>query len=102
MAAASVAPAARRDELLFGNNENEIRIAVIEIGAVFGFERHMRIGSLEVTAALALVALLAARPRVRTAVEMVAWTPMQLDLDIRERGAKPFVPRTPASGARAR
>lgn len=60
---------------------------MIEIGAVFGFERHMRIGSLEVTAALALVALLAARPRVRTAVEIGRVTPMQLDLDIRERGA---------------
>jgi pSer/pThr/pTyr-binding forkhead associated (FHA) protein len=60
---------------------------VIEIGAVFGFERQMRIGSLEVTAALALVALLAARPRVRTAAEIGRVTPMQLDLDIRERGA---------------
>jgi pSer/pThr/pTyr-binding forkhead associated (FHA) protein len=60
---------------------------VIEIGAVIGFERQMRIGSLEVTAALALVALLAARPRVRTAAEIGRVTPMQLDLDIRERGA---------------
>jgi pSer/pThr/pTyr-binding forkhead associated (FHA) protein len=60
---------------------------VIEIGAVVGFERQMRIGSLEVTAALALVALLAARPRVRTAAEIGRVTPMQLDLDVRERGA---------------
>jgi pSer/pThr/pTyr-binding forkhead associated (FHA) protein len=60
---------------------------VIEIGAVAGFERQMRIGSLEVMAALALVALLAARPRVRTAAEIGRVTPMQLDLDIRERGA---------------
>jgi pSer/pThr/pTyr-binding forkhead associated (FHA) protein len=60
---------------------------VIEIGAVVAFERQMRIGSLEVTAALALVALLAARPRVRTAAEIGRVTPMQLDLDVRERGA---------------
>jgi pSer/pThr/pTyr-binding forkhead associated (FHA) protein len=60
---------------------------VIEIGAAVGFERQMRIGSLEVTAALALVALLAARPRVRTAAEIGRVTPMQLDLEIRERGA---------------
>ncbi len=60
---------------------------MIEIGAVVGFERQMRIGSLEVTAALALVALLAARPRVRTAAEIGRVTPMQLDLEIRERGA---------------
>ncbi|HEV3195572.1 MAG: FHA domain-containing protein [Candidatus Cybelea sp.] len=60
---------------------------MIEIGAVVGFERQMRIGSLEVTAALALVALLAARPRVRTAAEIGRVTPMQLDLDVRERGA---------------
>ncbi len=60
---------------------------MIEIGAVVAFERQMRIGSLEVTAALALVALLAARPRVRTAAEIGRVTPMQLDLDVRERGA---------------
>jgi len=60
---------------------------IAEIGAVVGFERQMRIGSLEVTAALALVALLAARPRVRTAAEIGRVTPMQLDIEIRERGA---------------
>jgi pSer/pThr/pTyr-binding forkhead associated (FHA) protein len=51
------------------------------------FERAMRIGTLEITAALALVALFAARSRVRAAADVGALTPMQLDLEIRERGA---------------
>jgi pSer/pThr/pTyr-binding forkhead associated (FHA) protein len=52
------------------------------------FERQMRIGSLEITAALALVAVLAARPRVRAAAEIGALTPMHVLLEIRERGAQ--------------
>jgi hypothetical protein len=48
----------------------------------------MRLGSLEITAALALVALLAARPRIRTAADIGALTPMHVELDIFERGAR--------------
>lgn len=56
------------------------------LGAVADFERQMRIGSLEITAALALVALLAARPRIRAAADIGALTPVHVDLEIRERG----------------
>jgi pSer/pThr/pTyr-binding forkhead associated (FHA) protein len=56
--------------------------------SVADFERQMRIGSLEITAALALVALLAARPRIREADDIGALTPMQVDFEIRERGAQ--------------
>jgi pSer/pThr/pTyr-binding forkhead associated (FHA) protein len=52
------------------------------------FERQMRIGTLEITAALGLVALLAARPRIRAAADVGALTPMQLDLEIFERGTR--------------
>ena len=55
--------------------------------AALGFEPHMRLGSLAVTAALAIAALLAARPRVRAATEIGRITPMQLELEILERGA---------------
>jgi pSer/pThr/pTyr-binding forkhead associated (FHA) protein len=58
------------------------------LGAVAAFERTMRIGSLEITAALAVVALLAARPRVRAAAEIGALSPMQVDLEILERGVR--------------
>lgn len=47
----------------------------------------LRLGSLEITAALAIVGLVAARPRVRAAAEIGSLTPMQLGLEIRERGA---------------
>jgi FHA domain len=50
------------------------------------FNREMRLGSLEITAALALVALLAARPRVRAAADIGALRPMQVELEILERG----------------
>lgn len=52
------------------------------------FERAMRIGSLEITAALAAVAVLAARPRIRPAAEIGALSPMQVDLELLERGAR--------------
>ncbi|HVN68104.1 MAG TPA: FHA domain-containing protein [Candidatus Binatia bacterium] len=52
------------------------------------FERQMRIGTLEITGALAVVALLAARPRVRAAAEIGPLTPMLVDLEILERGAQ--------------
>ena len=56
------------------------------IFAALDFERQMRIGSLEVTVALAIVAVLAARPRIRAAAEIGRVTPVQLDLEILERG----------------
>ncbi len=56
------------------------------LGAVADFDRQMRIGSLEITGALALVALLAARPRIRAAADIGALTPVHVDLEIRERG----------------
>ncbi len=52
------------------------------------FPREMRIGSLEITAALGVVALLAARPRVRAAAEIGSLTPMQVGLDVVERNAR--------------
>ena len=58
------------------------------LGAAADFERQMRIGSLEIMAALALVALLAARPRIRAAADVGALTPMQVDLEILDRGAR--------------
>lgn len=61
---------------------------IAEIVAAADFERQMRLGSVEITAALALVAVLAARPRVRTAVEIGRVTPMQLELDILEHGGR--------------
>ena len=57
------------------------------LGAI-DFERNMRIGTLEITAALALVAVLAARPRIRPAADIGALTPMQVDLEILERGVR--------------
>jgi len=57
------------------------------LGVAAGFEQEMRIGSLEITAALAIVAVFAARPRVRVAADLGVLTPMQVDLEIRERGA---------------
>lgn len=52
------------------------------------FERQMRVGSLAITAVLAMAAVLAARPRVRAAAEIGPLTPMQVDLDILERGRR--------------
>jgi len=64
-------------------------------GADIGFYRAMRLGSLEVTAALALVAILAARPRVRAAADVGSLTPMEVQLDVRERGARRTVTLRP-------
>lgn len=50
------------------------------------FARDMRIGSLEMTAALAVVALLAASPRVRAVAEIGTLTPLEMDFDVFERG----------------
>lgn len=73
------------------------------LAAVAGFDREMRIGTLEITAALALVAILAGRPRVRAAADIGALTPMQLDLEIIEHGGRHAQSvRPPAVVGRAR
>ena len=48
----------------------------------------MRLGTLEITAALALVAVLAARPRIRTAADVGALTPMNVEVEVLERGER--------------
>ena len=67
------------------------------LAASLEFERTMRIASLEITGVLALVAILAARPRVRAAADVGALTPMQLTLEVRERaGPRAVRLHTPA------
>jgi len=61
---------------------------MIPIAAAANFESAMRLGSLEITAALIVVSLLAARPRFRAAVEVGILTPMQVGLEVYERGAQ--------------
>jgi pSer/pThr/pTyr-binding forkhead associated (FHA) protein len=58
------------------------------LGALGSFAAQMRLGSLEITAALAVVALFAARPRIRTAADIGALTPMHVEVEILERGAR--------------
>jgi hypothetical protein len=60
---------------------------VTPLAAAMEFERVMRMGTLEITAALALVAVLAGRPRIRAAADIGALTPMEVDVQILERGA---------------
>jgi len=60
---------------------------IFEIAAA-DFDRQMRIGSLEITAALALVAVLTARPPARAAAEIGRVTPTRVRLEIRERGGR--------------
>ncbi len=75
----------------------------LEIAAAAGFERQMRIGSLEITAALALVAALSARLPARTAAEIGRVTPVRLRLEILERGAnRSFEGRPPLELGRDR
>ncbi len=76
---------------------------MIALGAIAGFTTQMRVGSLEITAALAAVALLAARPRVRAAAEIGGLTPMQVDLEIVERsGRRPHYVRPPVEIGRSK
>jgi len=58
---------------------------ILVLATATDFARQMRIGSLEITAALAIVAVLAARPRVRAAADIGALRPMEVELEIRER-----------------
>lgn len=53
-----------------------------------GFVRDMRVGTLEVTAALAVAAVLAARPRIRAATEIGTVTPVEIAFDVFERNAR--------------
>lgn len=50
------------------------------------FDAQMRIGSLEISAALLAVAVVAARPRVRAAAEIGQLLPMRVELEILEFG----------------
>ena len=76
---------------------------MIVLGVIGGFTTQMRIGSLEIIAALAVVAVLAARPRVRAAVEIGSLTPMQVGLEIVERsGRRPHHVRPPVEIGRAK
>jgi len=61
---------------------------MIPIAAAANFDASMRLGSLEITAALVVVALLAARPRFRAAAEVGSLTPVQVGIDVYERGAQ--------------
>ncbi|MGA8576470.1 MAG: FHA domain-containing protein [Candidatus Cybelea sp.] len=61
---------------------------IVALGAAAGFVREMRIGTLEITAALLLVAVLAGRPRVRAAADVGVLTPIGVDVEIFERGAR--------------
>lgn len=56
--------------------------------AAIDFDRQMRIGSLEITVALAVVAVLTARLPARAAAEIGRVTPVRLRLEILERGVK--------------
>jgi hypothetical protein len=57
-------------------------------GDALAFVRDMRVGTLEVTAALAVAALLAAQPRIRAATEIGTVTPVEIEFDVFERNAR--------------
>jgi pSer/pThr/pTyr-binding forkhead associated (FHA) protein len=50
------------------------------------FDAQMRIGSMEISAALLVVAAVAGRPRVRPAAEIGRMLPMRVVLDVNEQG----------------
>jgi hypothetical protein len=67
------------------------------------FDAHMRIGSLEITAALLAVAVVAARPRVRAAAEIGRLQPMRVTLDVAEfHQNRPYEGRPPFEVGRGR
>jgi FHA domain len=70
---------------------------------VTGFDARMRVGSVEILAALLVVAAVAAaRPRVRAAAEAGRLIPMRVRGEIFERGAsRPFEGRPPFEVGRA-
>jgi pSer/pThr/pTyr-binding forkhead associated (FHA) protein len=60
------------------------------------FDAQMRIGSMEITAALLAVAVVAARPRVRAVAEIGRLMPMRLTLEVLEQGrSRPYEARPP-------
>ncbi len=67
------------------------------------FAAHMRIGTLEITAALLAVAVVAARPRVRAAAEIGRMLPMRVTLDVVEfQKARSYEGRPPFEVGRGR
>jgi pSer/pThr/pTyr-binding forkhead associated (FHA) protein len=67
------------------------------------FDAHMRIGSLEITAALLAVAVVAARPRVRAAAEIGRMMPMRVAVDFSDlSGNRSYEGRPPFEVGRGR
>jgi hypothetical protein len=67
------------------------------------FDAHMRIGSLEITAALLAVAVVAARPRVRATAEIGRLQPMRVTLEVAEiRQTREYEGRPPFEVGRGR
>jgi hypothetical protein len=66
------------------------------------FDAQMRIGSIEISAALLAVAVFTARPRVRSAAEIGPMVPMRVTLDVVEFGrTQSFEQRPPFEAGRA-
>lgn len=61
---------------------------MIALADAVAFVRDMRVGTLEVTAALAVAAVLAAQPRIRAATEIGTVTPLEMEFDVFERNAR--------------
>ncbi len=67
------------------------------------FQAQMRVGTLEITAALLLVAIVAARPRVRAAAEIGGIQPMRVALQVVEfDGRRDYEGRPPFEVGRGR
>jgi hypothetical protein len=67
-----------------------------------GFDAHMRVGSIEILAALVVTAVVAVRPRVRAAAEAGRLIPMRVRFEVFERGAsRSFEGRPPFEVGRA-
>ncbi|MBV8374229.1 MAG: FHA domain-containing protein [Candidatus Eremiobacteraeota bacterium] len=72
------------------------------VAVVAGFDARMRVGSIEILAALLVVAVVAARPRVRPAAEAGRLSPMRVRFEIFERGgSRSFEGRPPFEVGRA-
>jgi FHA domain len=66
------------------------------------FDAQMHVGSIEMTAALLAVAILAVRPRVRVAADVGSLQPMRVELDVIELGQRrAFAGRPPFEAGRA-
>jgi pSer/pThr/pTyr-binding forkhead associated (FHA) protein len=74
----------------------------VTMAVAAGFEARMRVGSVEILAALLAVAVVAARPRVRPAAEAGRLIPMRVRIEIYERGtSRSFEGRPPFEAGRA-